>query len=504
MSAGTAAVQDNTQPDADYYVDPTLGSDSNSGTTKAAPFRHLPNDSNATGVAAATSMASKIFEIKSGETIVPGGNTFYFDVGGTLANPTIVQVSDDWGTGGDVVIDQSGKVAPDWDGLMRVRANYVILRGSTGGLNGWLRRTGGDSGVSTIGFYAGAGGGTTDYTGIQLHYFSSKNHADYGSAIGRTIDFYASHCEFNDNYNQCGMLVGFAGDIPNTNFLFENTDFNNNGNMSVSDNDLPHGCQFTGPQVGVTNFCKATGNRRDGFDCGIAYNGGSAVNYDMDLTVLNSDLYGNGEDGLGCNNQASNTGNVHIKAINSILHNNAQGTQPYDGVQLEMYHCVLTLNGTAIYANNYSCGTPYITNTKLRNTIIAYNQPAQDIYGPNCSGSPGTMDPTFDSDGNIWVPAASDSEVGWNVIWAGPSYNYTSPPSYVTANTDQYGLAADPGFANVVSEFASCDFHIAQFGSADGTGVSTAGFPTEALTDREGNLRSTTAPNVGLYESFAP
>ena len=110
----------------------------------------------------------------------------------------------------------------------------------------------------------------------------------------------------------------------------------------------------------------------------------------------------------------------------------------------------------------------------------------------------------MDCEGNLWVPETSNTETGFDYPF-GTYSNYNTPPSFT--NSDVVGTAADPGFsAESQTVFATNDYHVTENDPADGSqgnSVGTSGFPTAALTDREGNTRSTTVPNIGLYESFA-
>ena len=73
-----------------YYIDPSAGNDSNAGTSTGLAWQHLPNDPNATGVAASLSAsAGDIFNVKGGsKMILSSGLNFCYPVGnnGTLGN----------------------------------------------------------------------------------------------------------------------------------------------------------------------------------------------------------------------------------------------------------------------------------------------------------------------------------------------------------------------------------------------------------------------------------
>lgn len=98
---------------ATYYVDFDAGADSNAGTSTGAPWKHCPGDSNATGTAAAATLAGGDTVIFKGGVVYRGSVTFSWSGSGTSEITYDGNQAGTWGTG-RAIMDGSVSVGTSW------------------------------------------------------------------------------------------------------------------------------------------------------------------------------------------------------------------------------------------------------------------------------------------------------------------------------------------------------------------------------------------------------
>jgi hypothetical protein len=212
--------------------------------------------------------------------------------------------------------------------------------------------------------------------------------------------------------------------------------------------------------------------------------------------VISSTSYNNGEDGFGVNSGPSGT--VAINYINVVAFNNSgSGWQIYDGAVVGIYHSVAHSNGAnKAFSGNilaYGYGNAPAPRITLRNNI--FYKPKSFAQFGSYTGKPAMID----SDYNIYVPRASNSETFSDYPF-GTYKPYTAPPSFIGTH-DKVGLAYDPGFvgANSTTNFQANDYHLASQSSIAVAGGAALGQVADAEIDRDG-VRRNSPPEIGAYQ----
>jgi hypothetical protein len=495
-------------PIANFYVWFGGGTcaDTNAGTSEGAPWCTLPGTRTATdsgflratwGSAATTaggaiSTSNKVAAgttlwLRAGGTMTSaaGGrllvdSTYY--AAGTAGNPTVFQVSSTWGAG-DVVWNATGMSGLANIGAIWLRSlDYLALKGTSAAH--FVAQNASPSSASAI-IFGGTSG--THQVGVQLDYVEG-NTSGYGVTALYADAFTIDHTLTHTNL-QNGVDIGATSDSMCANGLLRDSESYDNSLGQVG--GVANGFGVYG-STGITFLrCRAHGNRRDGFDFGTTSN-----THDASATILNSQTYDNGEDGFGMS--GGTAGTTTFTVINSVAFNNAgSGAQIYNGVTATLYHNVFHHNANAsnfsgnilTYSEPGASAGP--VNLTLRNNIFFRPKTFAQI------GSYSSVSTVFDSDYNVWVPRASNTET--MVEYPTATYrSYTNPPVWFGVH-EQYGTAANPSFSSIsTSAFASNNYHLTPGSVAVNAGLFLAS-PASVLTDLDGVTRSN-PPEIGAYE----
>lgn len=221
---------------ATYYIDFSAGSDASAGTSTGAAWQHHPDDANATGAAAGTTLVA-------GDAVVfKGGVTYEGQIrgadAGSFGNP-ITWLSGDmvgWGTGPAIIDGASNGstgFSSTWRGLVNVpsfnnvlgitvtnvagnnaayaamfftgSANVVSNCAASGG-------SGGANGVNGFGVYKGSGQSGTNYTFINCTAISNAWHGFF--IVGTITNVAFTNCYAQANGNESGTYADgwFVGD----------------------------------------------------------------------------------------------------------------------------------------------------------------------------------------------------------------------------------------------------------------------------------------------------
>jgi hypothetical protein len=484
-----------------YFVDPASGNDANAGTSQSAPWKTVPGMSGASSWGAISSgnkvPAATTIEIKAGSTFTGKRwliDTTYYQAG-TSTGRTTIRVSPTWGSG-NVVLDGSGASVPAYNGGVQISSDmhYITLTGVDSTRRIEIKNYSGHAGIL---LYHRGGPSTrakwNEFKWFDVHHNSTNGIATDWQDNSLLQDGLTHHNGAVEgggaSTNGAGALIGDAADAGGSNNIIRRVKAYSNGiNARPNDGSTSIGFQQTGSVNLLFDSCEAYGNGRDGFDGGRADNAG-----DSSVTFVNTYSHDNGEDGFGLN--SGPTGNVVAKHVNTIAARNKQANwTTYDGAHLEVYNSVGIGAPYNFHAFASYSGWPVPT-IKIRNSYLGVLSGGRQVhyYNQQAAGYP-----KFDSNYNIWVPNASNSEA-WDDDGTGKTY--AAPPSWRGAQ-DKIGIANVQAFIN----FGNDDFHLASVGPAVKAGESLSllgtllGSLLDLLSkDKDGKTR-TSPPDIGAYQ----
>lgn len=482
-----------------YFIDPQTGSDSNAGTSQGAPWQTLPGTRTVSNsgfkqaawgsiTTAAKVQPGDILELKAGSTMssTQGGRLLidaqYYSHG-TAGSPITIRVSSTWGSGA-FSYNGAGITVPAFNGLVAItQRDHVHVRGADATRRLRLLNAPGDWAMQVF------GSSGTHQVGSQLAWLDLTDSAKGGLNISYANDWTVTDSLATDN-GTVGFAVGGIADENSHSGSFTRCTASGNGALGAG-SGIQHGfALYAGTNITYTH-CIAHSNVRDGFDFGTSTNSNP-----HSATVLNSQSYDNGEDGYGTNGgSAANNVSTYI---NSVAFNNVQaGWHLYSGATAFVYHSVAHHNGDqTAFGGNFMIysESPFATSATIRNSIGYKPKAYANVY----SYTSGGLATTIDSDYNLWVPRASNTETFAETPF-GTAFTYTAPPSWVGAH-DQLGMSIDVAFmATSTSSFAANNYHLdSNCSTAHRAGVALPSVP-EASLDIDGQAR--TAPvDIGLDE----
>ena len=482
---------------ADYFVDPAAGLDSNTGTSTGAAWKNLPGTRNSGNTAYLNThsiSAGDIIEIKAGSSFTSTtsgyiliNSTYYAN--GTSGSPIVIRTSKTWGSG-NVSYNLTGITIPQYFGGWHILREYIHLIGHVDSL---LQI---HSGSNANGFNVEYYGVIVSVDGPKMEYLDCYGHSYANGGAGPAADGIMNNCSWRDATGSgSGFQFGLADDQTCANWFITDSSFNDNApTYHTADNTLPHGAHCVGDHTLTFTRCQANGCGRDGFDMGIATGTGLTAT----INLIDCESVSNGEDGIGCNNQAGAPANtVTVNVVNHRFWGNNNGMQIYDGVTANVYHSVFYNQSRGLYVY---CGDASLTTTAyVRNCIFDECGTAQFAVIDTFT-SAGTVD--IDVDYCLWKPRSADSEKLFE-HFGGSSYDYTQNPnsdSWMTWGTNNTkGTTTTINFtAESTTVYANCDFHVSATTDAENAGLYISS-PTAAQTDLDSASRSD-PPEIGLYE----
>lgn len=476
---------------ATYYVDSISGNDANVGSTQAAPWKSVPGMTGASSWGSFSSgnkvPAGTVIEIKAGSTF--SGKRWLIDStyyqSGTASSPITIRVSPSWGSGG-VVIDGRGASVPAWVGGIQITdLSFITITGADATRRIEIKNYSAHASI----FHYRSGSGSIRAVGNQLKWFECHHSSNYCISNSWQDSLVYEDGLVRDNgalegggtpSSGTGVVMGDVADVTgNNNILRRVVSYNNGKGAGINDGSVSFGFQITGGVNTLFDSCEAYGNGRDGFDGGRADNAGNAS-----MVFLNSSSHDNNEDGFGLN--SGPTGNVTAIHINTIAARNGQANWTvYDGAHIEIYHSVGRASSANIHAFASFSSWPKPT-IKIRNTYLSVQSGSTQIHYFN----PGSLGyPIFDSNYNLWVPNAANSEA----FDDDTGRNYTNPPAWKGAN-DKFGVAYTQAFVNLAGD----NYRLADStGPANNVGIYLTS-PTGVNIDRSGVARSN-PPDIGPF-----
>lgn len=472
---------------ATYYVDPQTGNDANSGISTTAPWKSVPGMTGTStwgGITSAKKVpAGTVIEIRAGAIFT--GKRWVIDKtyfqSGTASSPIMIRVSPNWGSG-NVVIDGRGAIVPKWNGGIQVTdLSHIIIRGADAKRRIEIKNYSAHANV----LHYNTGSDSSKMVGNQLIWFDCHHSSNYCiSNSWQDNLLYQDGLVHNNGALEgggvpksgTGITMGDVADATGSNNILRRIVSYENGNgAKINDGSVSFGFQVTGGTNTLFDSCEAYGNGRDGFDGGRADNAGNAS-----MVFLNSSSHDNKEDGFGLN--SGPTGRVVAIHINTIASNNGQANwTAYDGARVEIYHAAGSASSANIHAFKSYPNWPAPT-IRIRNSYLSVLPGAKQIhyYNPAEKGYP-----AFDSNYNLWVPAASNSER----FDDDKLMDYTQPPEWKGIN-DNFGV----GYKDAVLGLAAENFRI--MGNAappKNLGIYLTS-PAGVTVDRNGTARDNPPP----------
>lgn len=548
---------------ANYYVDYSSGSDTNSGNSTNAAWKHCPGDPIASGVPASTTLAAgDVVNFKGGVTYLlantnvagVGQGGYGINVGwsGTTGNPITYQTAPGWGTGRAILTDGHGgsRMTAFYDtcycGLNNITFNNLEI--------------------------ANMGGATTLPTDP-----GSPVPARPGAGIGSLHPLYnivVESCYFHDfgyNFNtkpmnadsvsgSAGVFATGAQGVIITNCEFLNVGMpislnystGNNYNYSVTNcvvaNNKIHGnihwaMYLAGQSGGLLDYLQIHDNQFYDFDwfwSGINWKGyGGPPHQDgifivrtqpSNITGTNIFIYNNTfssstNQGGGATACVYLEGNASANIYNNVF-NNPNASTPAVNIANEFGDTSLVriLNNTFFSSGNlmlvlgvfpqggvygwYGNGVLTVENNIFYDYNVAnQNSPLMDLQVTNNPAQSGLWKIDYN---DYWQanPALSSSLI-WVQNPQNSSYNTYDLLGARQLGMEQHGVYASAGFKNILSALSNVtldDFHVAT-NSPAANGLNLSGLLLPGLSmDKDGNARPGQGQGtwtMGAYQATA-
>ncbi|MFH0810572.1 MAG: choice-of-anchor Q domain-containing protein [Pseudomonadota bacterium] len=486
-----------------YYVDPTTGSNSNSGTSRTTAWAGVPT-SGGSGSGWKKLVAGDNVLIRRGArfTAPLTVKSDWYATNASKANPISVTPDPEWGSGA-VTWDGAGILVQyihgfNLDGLQR---GGVVIQNAPG------------RGVEAIGVT------TTDrLRGLRLGNIRVYRAADRHVSLQKVDGFMLEKVDVDGGgilNGSSGICLGEDGDRGCSNGQLLGCTASNMGPASYTQGSGTNNYQgfwIVNDRNIYLDGCDGFHNSGRGFDCGGVGSAGVAMS--DNITFYRCRAYNNGNDGFGSSAEdyPESEPSRHYYYYCLAYGNGGGGWQIYEGPTCYMYNCVSDRNLTAVrlWGVNPTMGWNqgrkahiYIYNCVLSRPTAGSGEAAS---GTVFVGYVNQLD--LHMDYNFYVQGASPNAAVWGYFYPGPAvfygYNASESPGgrrkwFIDHGCDEHSLCSMDGRVVGFTNPDSGDFHL-----SSNSDCLDAGTNVGLTQDFEINtVPQNGAVDIGAFEALA-